>query len=245
MRMTRPYSVTAANLTSNVAITGTEYAVSGTYALGATVINTTGTSPTYREYESLIADNTGNALTDATKWLDLGAINRFRMFDTVNGTTTTNATSINVTVAVTGRADSIGLLGLDAETVQVIMTAGVYGTVYDQTYSLLSDSGITSWYEYFSEDVVYSADLVLTDLPLYTDPSIQVIISKASGTVTCGTMILGQSRNLGAAIYGAQGGIQDYSRKEVDDFGNYTLVERSYAKRNRFKLVSEIGRAHV
>lgn len=152
--MTRPYSVTAANLTSNVAITGTEYAVSGTYALGATVINTTGTSPTYHEYESLIADNTGNALTDATKWLDLGAINRFRMFDTVNGTTTTNATSINVTVAVTGRADSIGLLGLDAETVQVIMTAGVYGTVYDQTYSLLSDSGITSWYEYFSEDVV-------------------------------------------------------------------------------------------
>lgn len=239
MRMTRPYSVTAANLTSNVAITGTEYAVSGTYALGATVINTTGTSPTYREYESLIADNTGNALTDATKWLDLGAINRFRMFDTVNGTTTTNATSINVTVAVTGRADSIGLLGLDAETVQVIMTAGVYGTVYDQTYSLLSDSGITSWYEYFSEDVVYSADLVLTDLPLYTDPSIQVIISKASGTVTCGTMILGQSRDLGAAIYGAQGGIQDYSRKEVDDFGNYTLVERSYAKRNRFKLVSD------
>lgn len=161
------------------------------------------------------------------------------MFDTVNGTTTTNATSINVTVAVTGRADSIGLLGLDAETVQVIMTAGVYGTVYDQTYSLLSDSGITSWYEYFSEDVVYSADLVLTDLPLYTDPSIQVIISKASGTVTCGTMILGQSRDLGAAIYGAQGGIQDYSRKEVDDFGNYTLVERSYAKRNRFKLVSD------
>lgn len=56
--MTRPYSVTAANLTSNVAITGTEYAVSGTYALGATVINTTGTSPTYHEYESLIADNT-------------------------------------------------------------------------------------------------------------------------------------------------------------------------------------------
>ena len=84
MRMIRPYSVTAANLTSNVAITGTEYSSTGTYALGATVINTTGASPTYHQYESLVADNRGNALDDASKWLDLGAINRFRMFDSVN-----------------------------------------------------------------------------------------------------------------------------------------------------------------
>ena len=238
MRMVRPYSVTAANLTSNVSITGTEYASTGTYALGATVINTTGTDPTYHEYESLVADNTGNALTDSSKWLDLGAINRFRMFDSVNGTLTTNASTINVTVAVTGRADGLGLLGLDAETVQVVVTAGVYGTVYDQTYEMVDNDGITSWYDYFTEDVVYSSDLVLTDLPLYTDPSIQVIITKA-GTASCGTMVLGQSIDLGAALYGAQAGIIDYSRKETDDFGNTSLVERSYAKRSRFKLKTD------
>lgn len=238
MRMIRPYSVTAANLTSNVAITGTEYAAGATYALGDTVINTTGANPTYHEYESLIAGNTGRALDDAAAWLDLGAINRFRMFDQVNGTLTTNATSIDVTIAVTGRADGLALLGLDAETVQVVVTAGAYGTVYNQTYSLIDNDGITSWFDYFSEDVVYSADLVLTDLPLYTNPSIQVIITKPGGTVSCGTMVLGQSIDLGASVYGAQAGIIDYSRKETDDFGNTSLVERSYAKRSRFKLVA-------
>lgn len=236
--MVRPYSVTAANLTSNVPITGTEYASTGTYALGARVINTTGADPTYHEYESLVANNTGNALDDSSKWLDLGAINRFRMFDSVNGTLTTNGTTINVTVNVTGRADGLGLLGLDAETVQVVVTAGVYGTVYDQTYELVDNDGITSWYDYFTEDEVYSSDLVLTDLPLYTDPSIQVIITKA-GTASCGTMVLGQSIDLGAALYGAQAGIIDYSRKETDDFGNTSLVERSYAKRSRFKLKTD------
>lgn len=241
MKIIRPYAVTSANLTSNVAITGTEYAVSGTYALGATVINTTGTDPTFHEYESLVADNRGNALSDASKWLDLGAINRYRMFDAVAGTVTTNTSTINVSIAITGRADGLALFGLDATSVQIIVTAGVYGTVYNQTYSLLDNDGVTSWYDYFTEDVVYSADLVLTDLPLYTNPTIQVIITKA-GIASCGTMVVGQTLDLGAATYGAQAGIQDYSRKETDDFGNTTLVQRAYAKRTRFKLVADENR---
>lgn len=243
MKIIRPYAVNSANLTSNVAITGTEYAVGGTYALGATVINTTGTDPTFHEYESLTAGNTGNALSDASKWLDLGAINRYRMFDQVVGTQTTNATSINVTVDVTGKADGVALFGLDGDTVQVIMTVGGYGTVYNQTYSLVNNDGVTSWYDYFNEDVIYSADLVLTDLPLYTNPTIQVIITKSSGNAACGTMVVGQTLDLGAATYGAQAGIQDYSRKETDDFGNTTLVQRSFAKRTRFKLKTDANRA--
>ena len=34
-----------------------------------------------------------------------------------------------------------------------------------------------------------------------------------------------------AVAMGASMGIQDYSRKEVDDFGNYEIVERAFAKR--------------
>lgn len=245
MKLIRPITIDSANLTSNVAVVGSEYSDVASYGLGDTVINTTGANPTFHEYESLAADNTGNALDDAGSWLDLGHINRYRMFDTVNGTATTNSASIDVTVAVDGRVDGLALFALDAEQVQVTVTAGAYGTVYDQTYSLLSDSGITSWYEYFSEDVVYNGDLVLIDLPLYTGPSVRVIITKASGTVSCGTMVLGQSTDIGASLYGAQGGITDYSRKETDEFGTYTLVERSYAKRTRFKMVVENNKADI
>ena len=65
----------------------------------------------------------------------------------------------------------------------------------------------------------------------------QIILNQR--TVSCGTMALGQTRNLGGTIYGAQGGIQDYSRKETDEFGNYTLVERAYAKRISYRVVRE------
>jgi hypothetical protein len=410
MKLLRPFAVTDANLTSSIAETdATEYAAGGTYDLGVNVMNTTGVSPTHHVYESLVEGNTGNALTDTTKWLDLGATNRFAMFDQNNGSSTTGA-EIDVSVAVTGRVDGLALLNLSAETVTVtasmpslphtnmvlysdahtnaawtqsnvsvtenavtgpdgtlsgdvitgngsvgsyisqyvatgasafticheiapgtataahiadinmatlasfdlatgvatlvggtacgitalangyyqcwvtyspgLSTAfGVVGpgatypstttgsiylghsqyeetglptanittttaavtssssALYTRTTSLQSDSGVDSWYAYFSEDVVYQTDLILTDLPLYTSPTISVAIT-GTGTVSCGTMVLGQLRELGASIYGARAGIMDFSRKETDEFGNYTIVPRSFSKRTTLKLVS-------
>lgn len=413
MKLIRPFTVTAANLTSNVAEDGTypEYAVSATYALGAIVIETVGPTASHHAYESLVAGNVGNPLTNAAKWLDLGATNRFAMFDQSNGSATTNATSIDASIAVTGRADGLALLNLDAQTVDIEMnvaspphtnlalysgahngpswsvfdsvviedsqigpsgrrnadkftgtgtgptvlrqniTTGapyftmshelapgtatsahmatnglglvahfdliagvatlVMGTacgmdklengfyrcwvtvaqtptpisigwilgptsvfdvtttdslyvgnsqfeeasapsarivttsapvtssiseIYSQTFNLQSDSGVSSWYDYFSEEIIFATDLVLTDLPLYTSPIIRAVINK-TGTASCGNMIVGQGRELGDVVYGARVGIADYSRKTVDDFGNYTLVERSFAKRTSFKIV--------
>lgn len=238
MKLIRPFTVTPATLTSNITDAGTEYASTATYALGAIVQDTTGASPSNRRYESLVANNKGNALSDAAKWLDLGPTNRWAMFDTKNSTPSTNATSINVTVAVTGRADGLALFEVDAAQVQVIMTSGTAGVVYNQTHSLLADSGIDSWYDYFTEEVVYRPDLVLIDLPPYTNPTVQIIISKTSGTVSCGTCVMGQTVDLGAATYGAKAGITDYSRKTVDEFGDYTFIQRGFAKRATFKLVT-------
>lgn len=243
MKLIRPFTVTPANLTSNVPETdASEYSAAATYALGARVMWTAGTDATHHVYESLTAGNVGNALTDASKWLDLGPTNRWAMFDQKNGTVTTGAPSINVSVAATGRADGVALFGLDAASVQIKMTTGALGTVYDQTYSLQSESGVTNWYEYFSEEIVFATELVVTDLPLYTDPTVQVIVTKTTGNAVCGTLVLGQTRDIGDAVYGAKGGIQDYSRKEVDDFGNYTVVERSFSKRVTLKTVLENNR---
>ncbi|MGE8143041.1 hypothetical protein ACQKOE_13785 [Novosphingobium sp. NPDC080210] len=240
MKLLRPFTITPGNLTSNVALDDApEYSASASYGVGDTVMSTAGVAPTYRRYESLAASNVGNALDDASKWLDLGPVNRWAMFDTKNGTATVNAGGINTTVSVNSRVDGLALFGLTATSVRVIMTAGAYGTVYDKTYSLRSDSGVTSWYAYFTEEIVFDSELVLTDLPLYGNPNVTVQISNDSGATSCGTFVLGQTRDLGDTTYGAKGGIQDYSRKETDDFGNYTLVERAFAKRNTYRIVCE------
>lgn len=240
MRMLRPAPISAATLTSNVPETGAEYSAGATYAKGDVVIATASDGLKHR-YESLVAGNLGKALTDVTKWLDLGATNRWAMFDAVNGTLTEGSAGIDVSVEITGRADGLALLNLTAEQVQVTVTAPGYGTVYDQLHSLVSVESINNWYAYFSEDIVYIEDLVVTTLPLVTNPSIRVQIGSDSGDVSVGTAIVGQLRELGMTLQGVSAGIQDYSRKETDDFGNKSVVERSYSKRASFKLVADNG----
>lgn len=238
MKIIRPLTVTDAVLTSNVAEDdGPVWSAGATFALGAIAIDTT----THQKYESLIASNTGNPLTDAAKWLALGSTNRWRMFDQSIGTLTTKATAINVTIAVSGRMDGVALFGLDAETVRVVITSATFGVQYDQTHNLRSESGVDSWFEYFSEEIIYATELVLADLPMASNVTAQAVISSAAGPVEVGTMVVGQSRDLGVSVYGARGGIIDYSRKTTDTFGNTTLVERTYAKRTSFRVSVESG----
>jgi len=241
MRLLRAVTVNDANLTSNIVEAGTypEYASTATYALGTQVMDTAGASPTHYVYESLVDGNIGNALTDETKWVFVGSTNRYAMFDQSNGTATTSASGIDVTVNVAGRCDGLALLGLSAQNVTVTMTVGA-STVYSSTIDLQSDSGITSWYDWFSEDIAYKTDLVIDDMPLYTGCSVRVQIG--TGTVSCGTMVLGQTRDLGGTTYGARAGITDYSKKTVDEFGNYQIVPRSFSKRMTVKLYTDNSR---
>lgn len=241
MQMVRPLTIDTTNLASNVAYDdGAEYSAAATYALGTVVIDTASASPTYHAFESLAAGNVGHALTDTAYWLDLGAVNRLRMFDQVNGTLTTRATPIDVTIAATTVANGLALFNLDAEEVHVTVTNGS-GTLYDETVSLRSTFGISDWYTWFTQEVAFKSDLVLTDLPPNSGTSVRVQIT-GTGDVSCGTMVLGKLRDLGSGpSYGARGGIIDYSRKVTDDFGNTSLTERGFAKRHTFRSLVAAG----
>lgn len=217
---------------------GTTYAVydaGTTYGLDEIVTSTT----SHHDYQSLAVGNTGHSLDDDAWWLDLGSNNRYRMFDQSNSSVTTNGHSIEVEVTVDGRADSVSLLNLTAATVQIIMTTVADGEIFNQSYDLVSDSGINNWYEYFFEDVIRRGDLVVYDLPLNADPTIRIIINEPNGLTSVGSAIIGQSRYLGELVYGARTGIQDYSRKIADEFGNYSIVQRAFSKRASFKIVVE------
>lgn len=238
MKIIRPAPIGSANMSSNIPeATYQDFSLSALYGRGERV--TSGG----RDYESLATSNTGHALSDPAYWLDLGPTNRFRMFDSSNGTATTDASLIDVTVQPGGRADGLALLNLVGQQVRVIVDAPAIGTVRDQTISLLSDGGITSWYDYFTEEITYGGDLVLTDLPMNSDPTVRVIVTSAIGSVAVGNMVLGQTRDLGVTGYGAKAGIQDYSRKQTDEFGNTTLLERTYAKRTSYRIQCEKGQA--
>jgi hypothetical protein len=215
-----------------------EWAVGTTYALGDRVIITTGQ---HKIYESLEAGNVGNSPpTSPTKWVEVAPTNRWAVFDQSGGTVS-SGTSPMQWVVTTGRVDSVAVLEIaDANTVQVIGNSTAEGEVYNETYVLEDNTVVSNWFEYFFSEIRKESEVIATDIPQYQDLSITVIIEGA-GTVKAGTVIFGNSSQIGATQYGARSGIIDYSRKEVDQFGRATLVKRKFSKRMDVSLVIDNG----
>ncbi len=208
------------------------YSAGVTYAEGDIVYSLA----THHEYQSMVAGNVGQALNDPTKWLDLGFNNRWRMLDQSNTSQSVALDQISVSIAVTGRADSVALLNIVGSSVRIEVSTVEDGAIFDETFSLVSNGGINTWFEYFFEPIMRRGDFVATDLPLNGNPTIIVTLNDPGGLAMIGTLVVGQKRDFGDLLHGARVGIQDYSRKVADDFGNYTIVERAFSKRASFKV---------
>jgi hypothetical protein len=74
--------------------------------------------------------------------------------------------------------------------------------------------------------------MLFEDLPPYAEGWVTVVIEAESGeTAYCGSCYLGRTLNVGDTSAGMQLGIQDYSIKSQDDFGNYSITERAFSRK--------------
>lgn len=208
------------------------YAAGTTYAVGDRVIRTTGV---HRIFESLAASNVGNTPeTSPLKWQDIGPTNRWACFDAVIGTTTTVASPLVIVIA-PGMVNALALLEMVGTSVTVAMTSASEGgaTVYSQTISL-DASPVLDYYDFFFAPFAQRTSVVLTDLPPYSDGVITITLT--GGTVSLGVLATGRYTELGDAQYGATAGINSFSVKTVDGFGNTTVSKRPNSTRQSFKL---------
>lgn len=204
LQLLQPASVTDAMLVaSNVPENDyAAWASGATYALGARVI------AGHRIYESAAAGNVGNdPLAGSAAWLSLGPTNRWAMFDEALGSATENAGSVAVTIDPVDPVNAIALLDVAGSTVRVQASG------YDRTFALTASPGMAAF----------------LDLPNVAG-AITVTIA-GNGSVSVGTLLLGRLVGLGVTEASPTAGITDYSRKETDDFGEVTVVERAWAKR--------------
>lgn len=184
--------------------------------------------------ESLI-DNNGNQhpATTPTAWLKKGASNYAAMFDSVNGTKTKRLDNIQLTVQTSELITAIGLVGLDASSVRVVMTDTTYnqGVVYDKTISLKTLPAY-DWYTFIFAEFVKESVAIFDDLPPYRNAQITITInSYATGNYAeVGTIQLGKLEKIGLSKYGFKSNFIDYSIKEADEFGNFTIVKRVNAE---------------
>jgi hypothetical protein len=237
MKVLAPIAVTDSMLISSTVpeTDHAEWAAGTTYTAGQKVIRLT----THKVYEALTSTTGDTPETSPTKWLDLGATNRWKAFDQKVGTATTQAGSIEWVIVPGQTVGSVGLLELVAESVRVRVSDAIDGIVYDRTQSLTGAITSADWFTYFFEPVSRRPFALFSDLPSYRDPTITITVSGLAGeTVKCGVCLLGQWHEFANAVRcGASAGIVDYSKKTADDFGNVQITERAFSKRASWQML--------
>ncbi|WP_395598610.1 hypothetical protein AB4P95_11350 [Pseudomonas sp. A1437] len=229
MRLIKPVEITPAKLiSSNVPETEYPAWVAGSYGLGDKRIKD------HHIYESLAAANTADP-SDATKWLDLGFTNRWRMFDNKVESLTTRAGTIEITIKPGAVVNSLALFNLKGKSVTVTMVDAVEGEVYRKQISLV-DAGVTNWYDWFFEPVGIRTDVVVLDMPAYGSANVVVTIDAGAEEAAVGHLVIGAVKQIGTALYGSSVGINDYSRKSTDEFGNTVVIQRSFSNRAEFDV---------
>lgn len=220
-----------------VSVTYPQYDGAHTYAQGDIVVSAT----THHAYEAVVGSNVGQPLTDPAKWLDLGPNNRWRMFDVSNTTQSVRQDAIVVELTCADLVDTVAVFNSSAAELQVTMTDPTDGLVFDQTFLLVADDGIDNWFDYFYMPIDQVPDKVVSGLPYYAGAVITVRLTNPGQEVRCGALAVGLARDIGGTQWGANVGIQDYSRKETDEFGDASFVKRAYAKRASLNVLVAAG----
>lgn len=120
------------------------------------------------------------------------------------------------------------------------------GEVFNQDFSLLDNSDIVDFFTYFFAEQGTKTEALFTGIPPYLDSSVEVTITADSGEdAKVGQIVFGFLSNFGLTTYGTSVGIEDYSRKETDAFGNFVITERAFAKLVDYDVRLETGKART
>lgn len=207
------------------------YSGAAVYALADRVLDATN----HLVYESVVAGNSGNALTDATKWLEIGPSNAWAMFDVLRNTASVQPSELTVVVTPGERVNSLVLLGVVANHAEVSATSGGSG-VFSYSENL-DEREVFDWYDYFFLPFGTRPSVVIFDIPPYTNIVITVTLTATSGNVECGDCILGNYVDIGQIKAAAESDVLNFSEVERDfDGGVSTMVQR----RNVPKTVQSI-----
>lgn len=239
MKVISPITITNATLTaSNVAEADYPvWDVSTTYAALDYVI-VTGT--THTVYQSAIASNLGNdpPTDDGTYWIEIGATNRWKAFDGKISDHVSNSATITYSITPDSIVTGIGFMGLSAASVRVEVydTAGPT-LIYDQTRGLVDTGSIIDWFTFFTFDATeYDTEALFVGIPGYTGYQIDITIGDGTGVPEVGQIVLGKLETLGLQISGVSIGIEDFSTKSRDPYGNAIIVERPFADKVDFQF---------
>ena len=163
------------------------------------------------------------------------------MFNQTIQQQTSKAGGFDVRITAGQIVNGLSVVNVDTQSITVEMVDPSEGTVFNQTYSMVSDSGIQSWYDYFFTPITRDSDLAILGLPNYANAYIDVTFTD-TGTAKCGALVLGTVETIGDSQYGASFGIIDYSQKTTDSAGNVTITAGRYSDTADVDVIIQTGR---
>jgi len=151
-------------------------------------------------------------------WRYVSKTNPWKLFDQIVAPDRAESVAGDpITVEITpGEIDSIAIMNVDCTSIAIVMTDPDDGVVYNKTYT---------------PDMAKNWNAIYTDLPSYPAATLEVTIDNGSASAIVGELIVGKVKTIGTAKYGVGVSLIDFSQKEADDFGNFSILERIYSKR--------------
>jgi hypothetical protein len=198
-------------------------------------------------YESLVNSNLGNSPSESPlEWLPIGTSNYFAMFDEKNGTQTTNPESIEVVIGFDSLVNAVGLVNVECTEARFQVWAdGLDYTVDTPTidYTVnMRDIGVSDWYEYVTYNITQVKNFVNFEINTFVGGTGKLTLSYPSGTAKLGSLVYGNKYEIGKTVHGLTAGIKDYSTKETDIFGDYTVIEREFKDTIRTSVIVDNGK---
>lgn len=185
-----------------------------------------------------LTNGTGDALTDTTKWQNVGPTNRWAMFDLLRSTQTSVPNELTVVVTPGVRCDAFAITGIEAASYTLTVTSASYGgTVYTST-GTLSKRNTRRWYEYFFGSFSYKGSVAFFNIPPYTD-AVYTLTLTGTSTVRCGAFVLGMHTDIGKTIYTPVSDVLNFSTVARDDDGIATLTARRNVPKTRQQVIIE------
>ena len=196
----------------------------GTYALGVVRV----TLDNHRKYECVTA-HSGSAVLpkdDPVNWQDVGATNRWAMFDTGRNTQSVGPVGAALVASVTPgqRCNALFLGRLQAAYATVVMHSGGV-EVFRRVIGLMRRN-TRSWRDYYFGGFRQISSVMVTDLPLYAEATITVELDNGSQPARCASMVVGRSVFLGDMEWGGSNSQIVFGGFKRDDYGNATALDR-------------------
>lgn len=122
---------------------------------------------------------------------------------------------------------------LELEATHVRLEILVAGVVRFNTglIKLQDRSVVSSWYDYLFANIDLQDSFILDEIPVYNTAQYRVTVDNQGSIAQIGNFVIGPRTRFGFTQYNATLGIIDSSRKETDQFGRTTIVERRFRSR--------------